>query len=92
MILSGFYFIIPGFIGIYKRFSYSDYRGKDRVIINILYGIIFAFMGMSVVDNLILNLVISLLLTISLIVAVIFDYKTKNQSKKTHGGGLSDGD
>lgn len=90
-ILLGFYLIIIGFIGIYKRFSYSDYRGKDRVIINILYGIIFAFIGMSMVDNFILNLIISLLLMISLIVVVIFDSKTKNQDKRRYGGGPSDG-
>ena len=90
--LVGIFLIISGFVGIYKRFLHFYYGGKDRVIINILYGIIFTLFGMSVMENIfIINLILNLFATISLIVILVFDFKTKSQSKKIYGGGPSDG-
>lgn len=91
-LLWGVSLIVSGFVGIYKRFSFSDYRGKDRVIINILYGIIFIFISMLLMENIfILNLVSTLFVMISLIITIVFDFKTKSQGKKIYGGGPSDG-
>lgn len=91
-LLWGISLIISGLVGIYKRFSFSDYRDKDRVIINILYGIIFIFIGMLLIENIfILNLIFTLFTMISVIIVVVFDFKTKSQSKKIYGGGPRDG-
>ena len=91
-LLCGTSLVISGFVGIYKRFSFSNYRDKDRVIINILYGIIFIFIGMFPMENIfILNLIFTLLAVISLIIVRVFDFKTKSQNKKIYGGGPSDG-
>ena len=90
-LLWGVSLMTSGFVGIYKRFSFSDYRDKDRVIINILYGIIFIFISMLLMENIfILNLVSTLFVMISLIITIVFDFKTKRQSKKIYGGGPSD--
>ena len=92
-LLWGIFLIISGFVGIYKRFSFSDYRDKDRVVINILYGIIFIFIGMFRMENIfILNLIFTLFTGISLIIVLVFDFKTKSKSKKIYGGGPSDGE
>lgn len=93
VLLLGISFIISGFVGIFKRFSFSDYKDKDRVIINILFGIINILLGIFLIENIfILKSIFMSIVIISLIIAVVFDIKTKSQSKKTYGGGPSDGE